>query len=148
MSTNFKSQKWKSKKLVCPFLIALFLFETNLIKQRFFLFSAPSWTVGKFLPTRSEAEKLASLDKKNLLSNLVLRVPSFYIRTKSRLKNRVNTVHLLKCKTNLFIQLCFWGRNLRELKNTHLGKPLLISNFFFFDLLTLVYIRLQSSRFV
>ena len=61
----------------------------------------------KFLPTRSEAEKLACLDKKNLLSNLVLRVPSFYIRTKSKLKNRVNTVDLLKCKTNLFIQLCF-----------------------------------------
>ena len=29
---NFKSQQWKSKKLVCLFLIALCHFETNLIK--------------------------------------------------------------------------------------------------------------------
>ena len=32
IDTNFKSQKWKSKNLVCPFLIVLFYFETNLIK--------------------------------------------------------------------------------------------------------------------
>ena len=32
IGTNFKSQKWKSKTLVCPFHISLFHFETNLIK--------------------------------------------------------------------------------------------------------------------
>ena len=32
IGTSFKSQKWKIKKLVCSFLIALFHFETNLIK--------------------------------------------------------------------------------------------------------------------
>ena len=32
IGTNFKSKKGKSKKLVCPFLIALFHFGTNLIK--------------------------------------------------------------------------------------------------------------------
>ena len=32
IGTNFKSQKWKTKKLVCPFLIALFYFETTLTK--------------------------------------------------------------------------------------------------------------------
>ena len=48
IGTYFKPKKWKSKKLVCPFLIALFHFETNLIKYRSFLFSGPFWTVGKF----------------------------------------------------------------------------------------------------
>ena len=43
-----------------------------------------------------------SRQKKKLLSNLVPSAPSFYIRTKSRLKNRVTTVHLLQCKTNFF----------------------------------------------
>ena len=32
IGTSFKSQKWKTKKLVCPFLIVLFYFETNLIE--------------------------------------------------------------------------------------------------------------------
>ena len=32
IGTDVKSQKSKTKKLVCPFLIALFHFETNLIK--------------------------------------------------------------------------------------------------------------------
>ena len=32
IDTDFKSQKWKTKKFVCPFLIALFYFKTNLIK--------------------------------------------------------------------------------------------------------------------
>ena len=34
-------------------------------------------------------------------------MPSFYIRTEYRLENRVTTVHLLQCKTNFFIRLCF-----------------------------------------
>ena len=32
IGTNSRSQKWKSKKFVCPFLVTLFHFETNLIK--------------------------------------------------------------------------------------------------------------------
>ena len=32
IGTSPKSQKWKSKKRVCPFQIALFYFKTNLIK--------------------------------------------------------------------------------------------------------------------
>ena len=32
IGTSFTSQKWRSKKLVSTFLIALFHFETNLIK--------------------------------------------------------------------------------------------------------------------
>ena len=32
IDTDFKSQKWKTKTFVCPFLIALFYFKTNLIK--------------------------------------------------------------------------------------------------------------------
>ena len=89
--------------------------------------------------------------KKSLLSNLVPRVPFFHIWTKSRLENRVTTVHLLQCKTNFIIRLCivtrntcFWERNLRKLKNIYLRKSLLISKFFFWY----VYTRLHSSRIV
>ena len=57
---QFQISKMKNKKLVCPFLIVLFHFETYLIKYRFFLFSRPFWTVAKFLPSRSKAEKLAN----------------------------------------------------------------------------------------
>ena len=93
---------------------------------------------------------------------LVPRVSSFYIRMKSRFKNRVTTVHLLQCKINSFLCLSFRGRNLSKLKNIHLGKPPLISKkkkkkirlhsstFIythldsFSDSSTLVYIRLDS----
>ena len=99
----------------------------------------------------SEAEKIFR-QSKNLLSNLVTRVPSFYIRIKSRLKTRVTTVHLLQCKTKFFICLNFWGRNLRKLKNIHLGKPeLMTKKFFFWSVYTtphsstLFCIRLDSS---
>ena len=101
--SNPKNEKPKSSFT----LIALFHLKNNLIKKRFFLFSKTFWTVRKLLPNRSEAEKLACSDKKVLLSNLVPSLASFYIRTKSRLKNRVTTVHLLPCKTNSFVRLCF-----------------------------------------
>ena len=85
-----------------------------------------------------------------MLSNLVPRVPSFYVRTKSRLKNSVTAAHLLQCKTNFFIRLSFWGRNLRKLKNIHLRKPPLISKKKFFLIClhssTFVYTCLHSSR--
>ena len=63
IGANFKSQKWKTKKAACPFPIALFNFETSLIKG--FPSSGPFWTV---LPTRYEAEKFACSDKKNVFS--------------------------------------------------------------------------------
>ena len=54
-----------------------------------------SWTVWN----QVKAEKLAGSDKKKfLLIDLVPRVPSFYIWKKFRLKNRITTVHLLKCQ--------------------------------------------------
>ena len=37
IGTNIKSQKWKTKKLVCPFLLALFHFETHLINGFLFI---------------------------------------------------------------------------------------------------------------
>ena len=69
IGTNFKSQKIKTEKLVCPFPIALLpffpivllIFETNLITG--FSFQ----TAGKFLPSRSEAEKLAGSDKRKFV---------------------------------------------------------------------------------
>ena len=104
--------------------------------------------MGNFFQVGLKEKKLACSDKKNiLLTNFVLRIPSFYIRTKARWKNRVTTVHLLQCKTNI-IRLSFWGRNLRKLKNIHLGKPPLISKKIFLIRLhssTLVYIRLDLS---
>ena len=47
---------------------------------------------------------------------LVPKVPSVYIGTKFTLKNHATTVHPLQCKTNFFIHLCFWGRNLHQIK--------------------------------
>ena len=142
--SNPKNEKPKS-------WYALFHFETNLIKQRFFLFFRPFWAVGKFLLSRSEVEKVACSEKKlfSLATRLPPRVPSFYIRTKSGLKNLVTTVHLVQCKTNFFNLLCLWGRNLHKLKNIYLGKPPLISKKInSFTLVSLVYTSLHSSTLV
>ena len=114
------------------------------------LFSESFWIAGKFLSSRSEAEQLAGSDKKVfLLINFVPKILSFYIRIKFRLKNRVITVHLLQCKTNFFIYLCFWGRNLGQIKE---HPPLqasinIIKKVFLIPLhsSTLVYIHLDSS---
>ena len=63
--------------------MALFHFETNLIEWRFFLFSNHFEQLANFF-------QLPCLDKNmSLPRNLVPRIPSFYIRTKSRLKTRV-----------------------------------------------------------
>ena len=43
--TNLKSQKWKNKKLVCPFLIALFHHETNLIIFPLFWTILDNWEI-------------------------------------------------------------------------------------------------------
>ena len=82
-----------------------------------------------------------------LLINLVPRLPSFYTRTKFRLKNCVFTVHLLQRKINFFNHVWFEGEIYCKLKNIHLGKPPLISKHFF-NSFTLLYIRLHSSTFV
>ena len=76
--TNFKFQK-------CPFSF----WDQLLGPTQFVLFSGPFWTVGKFIPSLSEVEKLAGLDKKKLFINLVSRVTSLDIRIKYRLKIRV-----------------------------------------------------------
>ena len=65
--TNFKSQKPKTRKFVCPFLIAFFNSKTNLITNNGF--SIISNNLGKlgsweFFPSQSEAEKIAGSDKK------------------------------------------------------------------------------------
>ena len=76
---QFQIPKMKNQKVSMSF--SNFHFETNLIKWRFFIFYRPFWTVGKFPPSRSEAEKLAGSDK----------------------------------RTNFFIHLYFWGRNLLQI---------------------------------
>ena len=48
--------KNENPKIALPFLIALFHFETNLIKQKFFLFFRQFWTVASFLPNWSETQ--------------------------------------------------------------------------------------------
>ena len=105
--------------------------------------------MGNFFQVSLKQKNKPVQTKKKLLSNLVSGVPSFYTRTKSRLKYRVNIVHLLQCKTNFFIRLCFWERNLRKLKKIHLRKPPLISKKFFLIRLhssTFAFTRLHSSR--
>ena len=114
------------------------------------LFSESFWIAGKFLSSRSEAEQLAGSDKKCFwVINFVPKLLSFYIRIEFRLKNRVTTVRLLQFKTSSFIYLCFWGRNLRQIKE---HPPLqasinIIKKVFLIPLhsSTLVYIHLDSS---
>ena len=134
-----------------PFSNRPFLFwdQFNLV-FRLFRTSLDSWEIFSKL-VWSRKISLFRQKKKILLGNLLPRVLFLYIRPKSRLKNRVTIVHLLQCKTNLFICLCFWGRNLRELKNIHLGKPPLISKNFFLirsHQSTFIYTRLHSSRLI
>ena len=138
IGTNFKSQKWKTKKLVCPFLIAHFHFETNLIKG-FCSFLDHFGQLGNFFQVG--LKHFSSSGKKFfLLSNLFPRVPSFYIQTKSRLKSHVQCIYynatVLKYY-NTSITMSYDESKflhspmlLREksvqIKNIHLGKPPLI----------------------
>ena len=64
----FYPKNEKPKSSYALFWSSFFHFETNLIKQRFFLFPGPFWTLEKFLSSRSEAEKLGCSDKKNFAS--------------------------------------------------------------------------------
>ena len=94
------------------------------------------------------SRKISLFRQKNLLSNLIPRVPSFYIRIKSRVKNRVTTVHLLQCKTNFFIRLFFLHSSTQVKEHPFWEASVNIKKKIFFDSLTLVYICLHSSTFV
>ena len=104
-----------------------------------------SWEIS----SKSVCSKTISLIRQKIFLpiNLVPRVPFFYIRTKFRLKNRVTTVHLLQCKTIFFVHLCFWGRNLRQIKEHPSWETSInIKKKFFLILLhlsTFIYIRLD-----
>ena len=67
LGTNLKSKKSKPKKLVFPFLFALFHFRTDLIKFGFLIFSGWLQTAEKFTPGRPKAEKLAGSGKKKII---------------------------------------------------------------------------------
>ena len=61
----------------------------------------------KFLPSRSEAEKLACSDKKIFDQHPCSKSTFLLYTEKNRLKNHVTAVHLQQCKTNFFIRLRF-----------------------------------------
>ena len=129
------NHKMKKQKARMTFSNHLFLFwdQFNYIKVfPLFRTNLDSWKIS----SESVWSRKISMcrQKKFFLSNVVPRVSSFYKWTKSRLKYRVTTVHLLQRKTNFFIRLCVWRRNLCKLKK-------------FFDSFTLINIRLHSSTF-
>ena len=86
--------RFQTKKLVYRFLIALFHFETHFVQC--FTFFRIFWTVGEFVPSRNQEISLIKIEKFPFIE-LVSRVPSFYIRSKFRLKNHVAILHLLQC---------------------------------------------------
>ena len=132
-----------------PFLIALFHFETNLIKKRFFLFCGPFWTDGKFFLGRSEAEQLAGSDKKFFwLTDLFPKVPSFYIWTKFRLKVMQRQCIYYYVKQSYSFIYAFEGEIYGKLMTIHLGKPTLISKKKFFRFVYIRLHRLHVSTFV
>ena len=93
--------------------------------------------------------QLPCSDKKmSLPSNLVPRVPSFYIRTKSRLKTPVTTVHLLQCKTNVIIGLCIVTRNNMLLREKSMQIKEDPSSEISIDIKKMFQICLHSSTFV
>ena len=96
-----------------------------------------------FFQVGQKEKKIACWDKKHCFATFVLGVPYFYIWKKSRLKSRNTIVHLLQCKTNFFIRLSFWGRNLHKL-NLHIFRTLHWYQVFF----VLFLIHLHSSAFV
>ena len=70
------------------------------------------------------------------------------MRAKSRLKNCVTAVHLLQCKTNFLICLCFLHSSMQVKKHPFWEAFINIKKKIFFDLFTLVYISLHLSTFV
>ena len=125
---------------------ALFWLIFFILRPRFFLFSRPFWTIGNFFQVCLNQKNWLVQTKKIFFSliNLALSVPSFYIRTKFRLKNSVITVHLLRCKTIFFIHLLFWGRNLVQIKEHPSWEASInIKKVFWF-----VYTCLHSSRLI
>ena len=130
--------KWKTKNSYALFEWPFSFWDQFNWMKVFPLFRTIFGQLVNFFPITLFRQKKK---KNSLLSNLVPRVPSFYIRAKSKLKNRVTTVHLLQCKTDLIIRLCFCGRNRSKLKYIHLRKsPLMSEKFVWF-----VYTCLHSS---
>ena len=72
--------KMKNQKARVPFLIAVFCFEINLIKG-FSFFCRQCRTVGKFLPSQSEAETLVGSEKNIFL--LIIQNPSKSLKNAS-----------------------------------------------------------------
>ena len=148
IGTNFKSQKWKINKLATLFQLPFFILRPIWLNEGFSTF-LKTILDRQFLPSQSEAENLPDSEKKNFfcLSTSLL-INFFYMWTKFRLKSRVTTVHLLQCKTNFLIYLCFWGRNLQQIKEHPSWEGSINIKKKFFDSFTLVYICLHSSTFV
>ena len=125
VGTSFKSQKWKSKKLVCPFLVAFSFMLRPIWLNKGFSFLWNHFGQWEISSKSVRSRKISWFrQKKNSLINLVQSVLSFCTRTKFRLKNSVTAVHLLEiyCK----------------LKNIHLKEhqikehqPPLLKNRFF-----------------
>ena len=141
IGTNFKSQKNEKPKSS----YALFHIETNLIKQRFFLFSGPFWTVGIFLPSRSEAEKLALSDNKNLFAQQTLSKGTFLLYADKIQINKLCYYSAYVTMQNKFVHLSML---LRE-KSTQIKEhpsweaSINIKKIFWF-----VYTKLHSSTLV
>ena len=62
LGTNLKSQKLKTKKLVYPFLLVVFHFETNLIKLKFLIFLGQFWKI--LLSLRIQSKIRENTDQK------------------------------------------------------------------------------------
>ena len=108
VGNNLSSPKWKTEKIICPFLVALFMF---------FLFSGQFWTVET--PSKSVlAEKLAG-SYNSFFFYYQLGYTFFYIRTNLKLKNHVTTVYLLQYKTNFLKQTSFKGDICGKLKKIY-----------------------------
>ena len=139
----------KVKTLYAFFEWPFFIFRTNEFNKGFSFFPT-------ILDGWEDSFKLVWFKKLSwfrqkfcfLLINFVSRVPSFYIQTKVRLKNRLTTVHLLQCKINFFIYVCFWGRNLLQNKEHPSWETSINTKKIFFDSSALVYICLYSPTFV
>ena len=80
---------------------------------------------------------------------VVASVRCFFIRPKFRLKNQVTTFYRLQCKANFFFCLCFWGKNIQQIKEhlSRLGTISIQKKYFWLGYArlhspTLIYIRL------
>ena len=138
----------KEKKARMPFSNCSFSFWDLINLKKVFPLSRTilnSWQIS----SKSAWNKAVSWFRQDIFFlhiNLAPRLPSFYIRTKFRLKNSVTTMRL----AHFFIHI-FKGEIYGKLKNIHLGKSRLILKKAFLICLhssTLIYIRLHLSTFI